>query len=80
MRFHETGGLSINDGSLDGKKMQVGWGSGGGHTAVPVPIFAFGPGAENFMGVGHLTDVPKKIAGLLKLKNFPQIRSSSDSD
>lgn len=69
---HETGGLSINAGTLDGKYIEAGWAGEGNHTAVPVPIFAFGPGAEKFMGVNHLVDVPKKIAELLGIKNFPQ--------
>jgi alkaline phosphatase len=67
---HETGGLGITDGSLDGEKMETGWLSKG-HTAIPVIIFAFGPGAERFTGVGHLTDVPRKISDIVDIKNFP---------
>jgi alkaline phosphatase len=67
---HECGGLGINGGTLDGKDVTVGW-TTRGHSAVPVPILAFGPGAETFMGVNHLTDVPAKIAALLGIKNFP---------
>jgi len=68
---HECGGLGINGGSMDGNEIIVGW-TTGGHSAVPVPVFAFGPGAEKFMGVNHLTDVPGKVAALLGLKNFPR--------
>lgn len=68
---HETGGMGITGGKLDGQNLRTGW-LWGSHTAVPVPIFAFGAGAEKFMGVGHLTDVPEKIARLLGIKNFPQ--------
>jgi alkaline phosphatase len=32
-----------------------------------VPIFAFGPGAENFTGIMDNTDVAKKIISLLGL-------------
>lgn len=69
---HETGGLGINAGNLDGKNLTAGW-TTRSHTAVPVPLFAFGPGAERFTGVKHLTDVPKIIAELLHLQNFPRV-------
>lgn len=69
---HETGGLGINSGSLDGRNLQAGW-TTRSHTAVPVPLFAYGPGAERFTGVKHLTDVPKIIAALLHLQNFPRV-------
>ncbi|MEH7345483.1 alkaline phosphatase [Bacillus sp. JJ1532] len=39
--------------------------STGGHTANPVPLFAFGKGAEVFNGVLDNTDIPKKIAELM---------------
>jgi alkaline phosphatase len=64
--------LSIKHGSPDGKNIIAGWAGEGGHTAVPVPLFAYGPGAGNFTGVHHLSDVPKKIAALLGIKNFPR--------
>ncbi|MEZ0131695.1 alkaline phosphatase [Flavobacterium sp. LBUM151] len=31
------------------------------HTAVPVPVFAYGPGAQNFMGVYQNTEIYSKI-------------------
>ncbi|KAB2338480.1 alkaline phosphatase [Cytobacillus depressus] len=39
--------------------------STGGHTANPIPLFAFGKGANTFHGVLDNTDVPKKIAELM---------------
>ena len=60
---HETGGLLIepNDPrkyeSLDIKfSFNTGIGRGS-HTGVPVPIYAYGPGAENFTGTLDNTDV-----------------------
>jgi len=38
------------------------------HTAVPVPIYAIGAGAENFTGQLDNTDIPKRIMKLAKLK------------
>ena len=46
---HETG-MGINSGSLDGENLIIGW-TGKGHTGVLVPIYAFGPKAEQFMGL-----------------------------
>lgn len=39
--------------------------SAGGHTANPVPLFAYGAGAEHFHGMLDNTDIPKKMAELL---------------
>jgi len=69
---HETGGLAINGGSLDGNKLFIGW-TTRGHSGVPVPVYAFGPYAEKFTGVYDNTDLPKILAKLLNIENFPQI-------
>ncbi len=66
---HETGGLTLTDGSLEGSDLEVKW-EVTGHTATPVPIFAFGPGAENFTGLYDNTEIAKKIA---KLMNFKEV-------
>jgi alkaline phosphatase len=60
---HETGGLAITGSD------SVAWCSKG-HTGVPVPLFAYGPGANFFSGVLDNTDVPKKIASLWKVRKF----------
>ena len=64
---HETGGLLIepNDPrkyeSLDVKfSFNTGIGRGS-HTGVPVPIYAYGPGAENFTGTLDNTDVHRAL-------------------
>src|SRR5690606_18875568 len=49
---HETGGLTIIDGSLKTGRVEGRY-STGGHTSVMVPVFAFGPGSEKFMGIYH---------------------------
>jgi alkaline phosphatase len=41
--------------------------SSGHHTAEPVPVFAFGPGAEAFSGVYQNTDIYYKMMRLLGL-------------
>ncbi len=46
--------------------------TGGGHTATPVRIFAFGPGAARFTGELDNTQVSARIAEVLGLGAFPQ--------
>ena len=62
---HETSGLAIWDG--DPKKGDVeGVHVSGGHTAIPVPLFAYGPHAQDFMGVQGNEQVAQKILKLLE--------------
>lgn len=56
---HETGGLTLTGGSLGGKI--EGKFSTKGHTAVMVPVFAYGPGAEAFMGIYHNNTIFDKM-------------------
>lgn len=63
---HETGGMALTDGNFTTGKVKGAFTSGD-HTAVMVPIFAYGPGAENFTGIMENTDIPKNIMKLLKL-------------
>jgi alkaline phosphatase len=65
---HETGGTGVyynghNPGNEGPVKLNF---STSGHTGTVVPIFAYGPGAENFAGLMKNTDVPKKIEALMK--------------
>jgi alkaline phosphatase len=63
---HETGGLSLLDGNLS-KGYIHGDFSTNDHTGIMVPVFAYGPGAENFSGVYQNTEIYQKIRKLLKL-------------
>jgi alkaline phosphatase len=61
---HETGALSLRGG--DPSKGNVkGSFSSGAHTGIPVPLFAYGPGSQYFMGIQENSDVSNKIAELL---------------
>lgn len=61
---HETGGFSLSAplvfgrGDYDNIKPTF---STGGHTAALIPIFAYGPGAERFMGIYQNNDVFRKM-------------------
>ena len=71
---HETGGLTLIGGGNEDKldpKLSVRW-STKGHSGTPVAIYAMGPGAAQFAGVQDNTEIPRKIAGLLDIKPFPQ--------
>ena len=63
---HETGGLTLVDGDLQEGRIVCKF-STGGHSGVMVPVYAFGPGAENFTGIYENTDIFWKISQLLKL-------------
>jgi alkaline phosphatase len=64
---HETGGMTLNGGNnktgdLTGKFTTT------DHTGICVPIFAYGPGSEQFSGFMENTEIALKMMKLLKLK------------
>jgi len=61
---HETGGLSLIDGSITKGYVQGSF-STNDHTAIPVPVFAYGSGAQIFSGVYQNTEIYTKIIKLL---------------
>lgn len=61
---HETGGLTLVNGNKDEGRVECSF-STKDHTGAMVPVYAFGPGAENFTGIFENTDVFKKIKKLM---------------
>lgn len=59
---HETGGLAINPGSKKGK-IETAFNTNG-HTGTLVPVFAYGPGAEEFKGIYENTAIYHKMRHL----------------
>ncbi len=57
---HETGGVTITGGNELNHTVKLSF-STTGHTAVMVPVYAFGPGAERFNGIYDNTDIFHKI-------------------
>lgn len=57
---HETGGMTINGGDIEQGAVYAKYTSGN-HTAIMVPVFAYGAGADKFTGVYKNTDVFKKM-------------------
>ncbi|MFT3752125.1 MAG: alkaline phosphatase [Paludibacter sp.] len=64
---HETGGLTLPSGKFGSDDMKAIF-TTKDHTGVPVPVFAYGPGAENFTGFMENTSFKAKLEKLLKLK------------
>ena len=61
---HETGGLNVNM-SHGTQQMTILY-TTVNHTASPVVVYAFGPGAHRFSGVIDNTDIAKTIRELMK--------------
>jgi alkaline phosphatase len=57
---HETGGMGINDGDLNEGTVNAGY-TTRSHTGVMVPVFAYGPGSEQFRGIYENTDIFYKM-------------------
>ncbi len=70
---HETGGLLIepaNPADYNGNEVKFSFNTAvgrGTHTGVPVPVYAYGPGAENFTGTLDNTDVYRAVIEALEL-------------
>lgn len=65
---HETGGLGL---AIRGTSGLSAYWSTGAHTAIRVPLYAYGPGCLEFAGVYDNVDVAAKCATLLGLGDFP---------
>ncbi len=65
---HETGGLSLSAAEVYGRRdyrsIKPTF-STGGHSASLIPVLAYGPGAEQFMGFYQNNDIFGKMKGLL---------------
>jgi len=64
---HETGGFSINGGDLKTGRVE-GKFTTGSHTGVMIPVFAYGPGAEQFSGIYENTSIFHKMISAFNFK------------
>ena len=62
---HSTGGMTLLSGSLDEKRIRVNY-STTGHNGIALPVFAWGPHAEDFIGVYENAELSDKIRALIK--------------
>jgi alkaline phosphatase len=72
---HDAGTLTLIDGEYDGGSALVRWASGD-HSSMWVPLFAFGPGADQFTGIMDNTELAPRLARLLGLESLPQLADS----
>ncbi|MFO7668254.1 MAG: alkaline phosphatase [Bacteroidales bacterium] len=70
---HETGGLALaarlntETGERDSREVGLEFATSG-HSATLLPVFAYGPGAENFKGIYENTELFHKMAALAGIK------------
>lgn len=65
---HETGGVTITGGNREKHQVKLSF-STKDHTAVLIPVYAYGPGAEKFNGFYENTDIFKKMVESLGFDN-----------
>ena len=64
---HETGGMALTGGSINDGIVTAAFPTKD-HTSVMVPVFAYGPGAQEFIGIMENTDIHAKMKKLLLSK------------
>lgn len=62
---HETGGFAITEGDVNDKSNFTGSFNTGHHTGTLIPVFAFGPGADEFTGIYENTGIYHKMMQVL---------------
>ena len=62
---HATGGMTLLSGSIEEKRIRVNF-STTGHNGIALPVFAWGPHSEDFVGVYENTELSDKIRALIK--------------
>ncbi len=67
---HETGGLALEGGLPFGQALNLDF-TTHGHTATLVPVFAFGPGAEQFSGIYDNTAIGLRLRHLIESRRAP---------
>lgn len=62
---HATGGMTLLSGSLNDKRIRVNY-STTGHNGVFLPVFAWGPHSEDFLGIYENTELSDRIRALIR--------------
>lgn len=65
---HETGGLTLLDGDYK-KGFIAGQFASDDHSAIPVPVFAYGPGSQYFRGVYENTEIFRFVLKAMRINN-----------
>ena len=69
---HATGGLTLIDGNLQERNVKVHF-STKGHNGILVPVFAYGPHAEEFVGVHENAEIGEILRRLMKCRNTQKL-------
>jgi len=64
---HETGGLTLEGGDMKSHQVRSNFIQTGNHTATMVPVFTYGPGAQNFTGIHENTYFVDEFVKLLRI-------------
>lgn len=64
---HETGGMALREGNIEKGKIKARFATGG-HSPIMVPVYAYGPQAQNLRGVQDNTEIFAKILSALQVK------------
>ena len=62
---HATGGMTLLSGSIDEKRIRVNY-STTGHNGIALPVFAWGPYSEDFVGIYENTELSDRIRALIR--------------
>ena len=62
---HATGGMTLLSGSLPENRIRVNF-STTGHNGILLPVYAWGPHSEDFIGVYENAELSQKIKNLIK--------------
>ena len=62
---HATGGMTLLGGSIKKQKIEVNF-STKGHNGIVLPVFAWGPHSEDFVGFYENTELSDRIRGLIR--------------
>ena len=62
---HATGGMTLLDGNIAEQRVGVNF-SNTGHNGVAIPVFAWGPRAEEFVGIYENAELSQKIKEIIK--------------
>ena len=66
---HATGGVTILDGNIPSRNVGLNFATPG-HTAVMLPVYAYGPASEKFTGIYDNTELFQKILASYKFRKL----------
>ena len=62
---HSTGAMTLLAGNVEGQSVAVNY-ANTGHNGVALPVYAWGPGAEKFVGIYENAELSQMIKGIIK--------------